>query len=163
MTQDTVSAYELMILMRRLNVESDRFVERFATTHGLHRTDLNALVVILDALGAGRPLTPGGLGAALNLSPPATTALIDRLEQAGHVERRRSATDRRKIEVVMNEQAVHLAGRFFAPLGRHLTTTIDAFGPEERRIIGEFLTRSIEATVAAREEHHPAGQGDEPA
>ncbi|MBB6552065.1 MarR family winged helix-turn-helix transcriptional regulator [Nonomuraea rubra] len=143
-------AFELMVMMRALNVESDRFAERFAALHRLHRTDLNALVAILDAAHAGTPLTPGGLGAALNLSPPATTALIDRLEQAGHVERRRSATDRRKVEVVLNEQAAELARRFFAPLGRHLTEAIEAFTADERRVIGRFLDSGIQATAAAR-------------
>ncbi|MEV0612329.1 MarR family transcriptional regulator [Nonomuraea sp. NPDC050404] len=141
-----------MVMMRALNVESDRFAERFAARHGLHRTDLNALVVILDAARAGTPLTPGGLGGALNLSPPATTALIDRLEQAGHVERRRSATDRRKVEVLLGEQAAALARRFFAPLGRHLTAAIETFTFEERQVIGRFLESGIKATAAARAE-----------
>ncbi|MCP2358709.1 DNA-binding MarR family transcriptional regulator [Nonomuraea thailandensis] len=148
--EDAPDAFELMVLMRALNVESDRFAERFAAQHRLHRTDLNALVAILDAARAGTPLTPGGLGAALNLSPPATTALIDRLEHAGHVERRRSATDRRKVEVALNEQAAALARRFFAPLGRHLTEAIGAFTAEERQVIGRFLDSGIKATAAAR-------------
>ncbi|SEH03303.1 DNA-binding transcriptional regulator, MarR family [Nonomuraea solani] len=150
MTPDTPSAVELMVMIRALNVESDRFIERFAALHGLHRTDLNALVVILDAARAGRPLTPGGLGGALNLSPPATTALINRLEQAGHVERRRSATDRRKVEVVLDEQAAELARQFFTPLARHLAGAIDGFTEEERRVIGRFLSDSIRATATAR-------------
>ncbi|GGS98867.1 MarR family winged helix-turn-helix transcriptional regulator [Nonomuraea spiralis] len=148
-----MTAYDLMVLIRRLNVESDRFVEGFAVAHRSHRTDMNALVVILDAHLAGHPLSPGELGTALNLSAPATTALLDRLEQAGHVGRRRDAGDRRKVEVVINEQAVELAGTFFAPLVRHLTAAIDAFTPEEREIVGRFLAGAIEATVAARKEH----------
>jgi DNA-binding MarR family transcriptional regulator len=151
-TADTPDAFELMLAMRRFNVESDRFVERFAVEHGLHRTDLNAVVVILDAFTAGRPLTPGELGSELNLSPPATTALINRLEQVGHVERRRSTTDRRKVEVVLREQAIRLAGQFFAPLGRHLTSVIEEFSPQERQVIGRFLAGSTEATVTARQE-----------
>ncbi|TYB65253.1 MarR family transcriptional regulator [Nonomuraea sp. PA05] len=150
--EDAPGAFELMVMMRALNVESDRFAERFAALHRLHRTDLNALVVILDAARSGSPLTPGGLGTALNLSPPATTALIDRLEHAGHVERRRSATDRRKVEVTLNEQAAVLARRFFAPLGRHLTEAIEAFTAEERRLIERFLESGIKATAAARAE-----------
>jgi DNA-binding MarR family transcriptional regulator len=148
-----MTAYELMVLIRRLNVESDRFVEGFAVAHRLHRTDLNALVVILDAHLAGRPLSPGELGTALTLSAPATTALLGRLERAGHVERRRAAGDRRKVEVVIREQAVELAGTFFAPLVRRLTAAIEAFRPEEREVIGRFLASGIEATVAARKEH----------
>ncbi|TDE32989.1 MarR family transcriptional regulator [Nonomuraea mesophila] len=142
-----------MVLIRRLNVESDRFVEGFAVAHGLHRTDMNALVEIQDAHLAGHALSPGELGGKLNLSAPATTALIDRLEQAGHVVRRRSATDGRKVEVVITERAAELARGFFAPLGRHLTAAVEEFGPGERKTVVRFLTRGIEATVAAREDH----------
>ncbi|NUR84184.1 MAG: MarR family transcriptional regulator [Nonomuraea sp.] len=141
-----------MVLLRRFNMESDRFIERFAALHRLHRTDLNALVVILDAFNEGRALSPGELGAALALSPPATTALVDRLEGAGHVERRRSATDRRKVEVVMNEQAVRLAGQFFAPLGAHLSAAISTLSEAERRVVGDFLARTTAATQAATRE-----------
>ncbi|MEW9527481.1 MarR family winged helix-turn-helix transcriptional regulator [Microbispora sp. NPDC049125] len=151
MTEEPVDPFTLMALMRRLNVEADRFGERFAVDHGLHRTDLNALVVIMDAAREGRPLSPGALGAALNLSAPATTALINRLEQAGHLTRHRSAVDRRKVELAVHEQAATLAGRFFAPLGQEMSAVIDDFTGEERQVIARFLSRSIEATVAARE------------
>ncbi|GGO12651.1 hypothetical protein GCM10010116_25430 [Microbispora rosea subsp. aerata] len=144
--------FELMSLMRRLNVEIDRFAEQFAVAHGLHRTDLNALTVIMDASREGRPLTPGALGAALNLSAPATSALINRLEQAGHLTRHRSTGDRRKVELAMHEQAAALASRFFAPLGQRMAAALEEFTPEERRIIGRFLNRGIEAVVAATRE-----------
>ncbi|MFC4590745.1 MarR family winged helix-turn-helix transcriptional regulator [Sphaerisporangium corydalis] len=144
------SSFELMTLMRRLNVELDRFVEQFATDNGLHRTDLNAVVVIMDAARAGVPLSPGSLGAALNLSAPATTALLNRLEQAGHVERTRSATDRRKVELTLHEKAVILASRFFTPLAQHLSASFAHFSHEDRLVIDHFLTGSIEATITAR-------------
>ncbi|MFC4537095.1 MarR family winged helix-turn-helix transcriptional regulator [Sphaerisporangium dianthi] len=147
---DAASPLELITLMRRLNVELDRFVERFAVDHGLHRTDLNAVVVIMDAAREGRPLTPGALGAALNLSAPATTALLNRLEQAGHVERSRSETDRRKVELALHSQAVTLAKEFFTPLARHLSEALAPFTGEERQVILRFLTGSIQASVAAR-------------
>ncbi|WP_220499368.1 MarR family winged helix-turn-helix transcriptional regulator [Microbispora sp. H10949] len=152
MAEETIDPFELMNLMRRLNVEVDRFAEQFAVDHGLHRTDLDALTVIMDASREGRPLTPGALGAALNLSAPATSALINRLEQAGHLTRHRSTGDRRKVELAMHEQAAALAGRFFAPLGRRMSAALEEFTPEERQVIGRFLGRSIEATVAARQE-----------
>ncbi|MFG1879780.1 MarR family winged helix-turn-helix transcriptional regulator [Sphaerisporangium sp. NPDC049003] len=149
-----------MTLMRRLNVELDRFAERFAADHRLHRTDVNAVVVIMDAAREGRPLSPGTLGAALNLSPPATTALLNRLEQAGHVERRRSATDRRKVELALHEQAVTLGGQFFSPLARHLSAAFSEFTDQERQVIERFLTGSIDATISARHESAAGHGGD---
>ncbi len=53
----------------------------------MHPTDLNALLAVMRAERAGAPLTPGRLGQHLGLSSGATTAVIDRLERAGHVQR----------------------------------------------------------------------------
>ncbi|GII87764.1 hypothetical protein Ssi03_57540 [Sphaerisporangium siamense] len=158
------AAPDLLTLMRRLTVELDRFAERFASDHGLHRTDLNAVVVIMDAVRGGAPLTPGSLAGALNLSAPATTALLNRLERAGHVERRRSATDRRKVELTLRAQAVALAERFFAPLADSLASVFDRFTDEERGVIRRFLDAGIGAAIAARERpavgrSHPRGGG----
>ncbi|KAB8185863.1 hypothetical protein [Microbispora catharanthi] len=48
--------------------------------------------------------------------------------------------------------AAALASRFFAPLGRRMSAALEDFTPEERRVIGRFLGRGIEAVVAARQE-----------
>ncbi|GAA4427616.1 MarR family transcriptional regulator [Actinokineospora soli] len=140
----------LITLLRRLTVESDRFAEHFGDLHGLHRTDLNALAVIMDAAKAGTPMTPTALAHALNLSYSATTSLLDRLERSGHVSRDRSATDRRKIELRMHPRAMELGMAFFAPLGRELASAWAGMSDEERETVGRFLAASIEATVAVR-------------
>ncbi|GGS58484.1 MarR family winged helix-turn-helix transcriptional regulator [Actinokineospora fastidiosa] len=140
----------LITLLRRLTVESDRFAEMFAEVHGVHRTDMNALAVIMDAAKAGTPLSPTALAAALNLSNSATTSLLDRLERAGHVERIRSARDRRKIELRMRDQARELGIAFFAPLRQELLAAWRDLPDDHRAVIGRFLTTTIDATVTAR-------------
>ncbi|WP_233494239.1 MarR family winged helix-turn-helix transcriptional regulator [Renibacterium salmoninarum] len=57
----------------------------------------------------------------MNLSSPATTALIDRLDRAGHVERRRSGTDRRQVQLASTEKAKQTGRALFGPLARHLS------------------------------------------
>src|SRR4051794_41517686 len=74
---------QLALLLRRLTVELDAVGQRFAGLHGLNRTDVRALVAIMDAARSGRPMTAGGLGAAVELSSAAVTALVDRLERGG--------------------------------------------------------------------------------
>ncbi|PRX44551.1 MarR family protein [Prauserella shujinwangii] len=148
--------------LRQLTVETDHFAEIFRTAHHLHRTDLNALTVIMDATLGGRSLSPGELAEALHLSASATTALLDRLEAAGHVVRDRSGEDRRRIELRIREPARELGRRFFGPLGTELAREWSGFTPEERQVIRRFLTATIEATVRTRgrlargEEGHPS-------
>ncbi|MPQ97797.1 MarR family transcriptional regulator [Modestobacter sp. I12A-02628] len=144
-----------MTLLRRFAVETDRYVESSGTQHDLHRTDLNALAVILDANRAGEPLTPSRLGAALHLSSPATTALLDRLERAGHVRRTRSTVDRRRVDLEMTRAAGLVAGELFGPLGRSVGAAVERYGPEERALVARFLRDVIAATVAARQTPTP--------
>ncbi|MFD0599520.1 MarR family transcriptional regulator [Catellatospora coxensis] len=51
----------------------------------------------------------GELAARLGLGAPATTSLIDRLQDAGHVERIRDPRDRRRITLSMNDTALEMA------------------------------------------------------
>lgn len=140
----------LVTLVRQLTVESDRFAEMFGEAHGLHRTDLNALAVIMDAARRGAPMSPSQLAGALHLSASATTSVLDRLERAGHLHRDRSATDRRKVELRMHEQAREIGSAFFLPLGERLSQAWRELDDEERRTIARFLTLTIEATTEVR-------------
>ncbi|OXM51384.1 MarR family transcriptional regulator [Amycolatopsis thailandensis] len=140
----------LVLLLRQLTVESDRFAEMFGEAHGLHRTDLNALAVIMDAARMGTPMSPSMLASALHLSASATTSVLDRLERAGHLYRDRSATDRRKVELRMHDQAREIGAEFFLPLGRSYAAAWQDMGEEERRTVARFLRSSIAATVEVR-------------
>ena len=62
-----VDRAELALLLRRLTVELDAVGDRFATEHGLGRTDVRALVAIMDAARSGRAMTAGALGEAVEL------------------------------------------------------------------------------------------------
>lgn len=137
-------------LLRALTVETDRFAEMFGEAHDLHRTDLNALVVIMDARRRGEVISPGQLARALHLSASATTAVLDRLERAGHVERDRSPADRRRVELLMPTSAQRVGEQFFRPLGTELSLAWAAFDDEQKATIIDFLTASIDATVRVR-------------
>jgi DNA-binding MarR family transcriptional regulator len=141
--------------LRRFNVESDRFVEVFSTTHGLHRSDMNALAYLSAADEAGEPLSPGQLGAELGLSSPATTALIDRLARAGHLTREPHPSDRRKVALRTREQGVRLAVEFFTPLGRALHGVMDEFDADQLRLILTFLDRATSAVESTRRAQQP--------
>lgn len=142
----------LVRLLRQLNVETDRFAELFGEAHGLHRTDLNALVVIMDTTRRGETISPGQLARALHLSASATTTVLDRLEDAGHIERDRSPSDRRRIQLLMPDKAVRLGEKFFRPLGVAFSRAWSDFTAAERNTIVRFLTTSIATTVDVREQ-----------
>ena len=69
----------------------------------------------LDWLADG-PKTAGVLATATGLRPAATTALIDRLEAKGLVERVRDETDRRRVLVRMTDEGMRATYAMYAPL-----------------------------------------------
>jgi len=137
---------QLVHRLRAISVELELSRAAFARAHGLHDTDVRALIHLLDADRAGVPATPGWLGAQLGLSSPSTTALIDRLESAGHVVRQRSSADRRKVEIRVSDQAVALGWEFFGPLLTGMLRAMRSFGAAELDTVDRFLR---EVTAAA--------------
>ena len=65
----------------------------------------------LDHLDAAGPMTPGQLGGRLSMTAGAVTALLDRLEGRGHVERAPNPDDRRSAIVREIEKARQLSAR----------------------------------------------------
>ena len=143
---------EIIELLRSHSIESHRLAEAFAERHGMHHTDLRALVAVLHAEQRGEPLTPGALGAAVGLSSGATTALIDRLERTGHLRRVRDDPDRRRIRLHYDPAGLALAHDFFGPLGERSRQVMDGFTPEELATVARFL-RAINDTLARHREH----------
>ena len=139
---------QLVHRLRAISVELELSRAAFARAHGLHDTDVRALIHLLDADRAGAPATPGWLGAQLGLTSPSTTALIDRLESAGHVVRQRSSADRRKVEIRVSDQAVALGWEFFGPLLTGMLGAMRSFGAAELHTVDRFL-REV-AAVSSR-------------
>jgi DNA-binding MarR family transcriptional regulator len=158
-SEDAVAArQEVALLLRRLTVELDAVGQRFAAVHGLGRTDVRALVAIMDAARRGQALTAGALGSTVGLSSASVTALVDRLERAGHVRRVRDPQDRRRVALEVSDAAMAAGAEHFGGLQRDLVGAMDGYSDEELAVVRRFLegmTEVIERHARAGEE--PAG------
>jgi DNA-binding MarR family transcriptional regulator len=140
---------DLIDALRTYNVESDVFIDGFARAHSLGRSDLNAIMWISVGTGSGDPITVGELAHRLRLSPAAATALVDRLENVGHVRRYRDPNDRRRVTVQMSETAMRVASAFFIPLGGKMHEAAAEFTPEELTRTAEIIRKLTAAVTAA--------------
>lgn len=143
---------ELIALLREFTMETDRYIDAISARDSLYRTDLNALGVMMSAARSGATVTPGTLREALRLSSPATTALIDRLDQSGHVTRTRSSMDRRQVHLEMTEKALETGGRLFAPLARHINLALDGFTEDELALLALMMRKITDSTIQARQQ-----------
>jgi DNA-binding MarR family transcriptional regulator len=138
---------EVALLLRRLNVELDAVGQRFAEIHGLNRTDVRALVAIMDAARRGQALTAGGLGEAVDLRSASVTALLDRLEKVGHVRRVRDPEDRRRVALEMSDSAMAAGAEHFGGLARDLSAAMEDYTDEELAVVRRFLLDMTDATM----------------
>ncbi|NLV79992.1 MAG: MarR family transcriptional regulator [Rhodococcus sp.] len=136
--------------LRALVVELHLLGAEFARTHGLHATDLRALICLLDAERSGREATPTWLREQLHLNSASVTALIDRMERSGHVRRQRDDRDRRRVLIHVTPEAVQLGQSFFGPVIANATTAIGTYSAGQLQTIDSFLADMHRAIDDAR-------------
>ncbi len=124
-------------------VEAVRLGRAFAERHSMHPTDWAALLAVVHGDRVGRPLTPGDLGERLGISSGATTAVVDRLERAGHVLRVRDDRDRRRLTLHRAESATALLSAFSGPLDTAMDNIVVGYSDGELAVVRRFLGDAI--------------------
>jgi DNA-binding MarR family transcriptional regulator len=110
--------------MRAVTAQSDRVGRYFARQHSVSGNDFHALLHVMVAETAGKPLTMAQLRQRMDVSPAAITYLVDRMIDAGHIRRESDPADRRKALIRYEASGMELAQGFFAPLGVHLRAAL---------------------------------------
>ncbi|MFB7311173.1 MarR family transcriptional regulator [Streptomyces sp. NPDC056192] len=139
---------EIVHLLRKVTVEFGLRQAEFASRHGMHPTDVRALICLLDAERAGTDATAGWLGAQLGLNSAGTTAVIDRLERLGHLTRTRDPRDRRRVLMTVDPRAVELGRSFFGPLIDNTVAVLRDFDERETAAVRRFLSAAHRAVTA---------------
>ncbi|MFF0240838.1 MarR family winged helix-turn-helix transcriptional regulator [Rhodococcus pyridinivorans] len=136
--------------LRALTVQLDLLGAEFAQKHALHPTDLRALIGLLDRERAGEIATPGWLAEHLQLNTASITALVDRLERAGHVRRDRDSDDRRRVILRVTPVAEKLGWDFLGPLFARVSAALESFSEPQLEVVREFLGSMTDAVESAR-------------
>jgi DNA-binding MarR family transcriptional regulator len=131
---------ELLDEVRRSQGATDRFDEAVADALRINRTDMRCLDV-LDREGA---VPAGRLAEATGLTTGTITAVIDRLERAGHARRVRDAGDRRRVLVELTPETKRHAASFYAPHAALAERLYRRYTAEQLELLLEFVRRSRE-------------------
>lgn len=106
------------------------------------------LAAMTHLASAREPMGPGGLGQRLGVTAAAATEVVDRLERAGHLERRRDTVDRRRVQLIPSDAALVEVGRHLTPLLAAMDESARKFTPDERWAILRFLDAAVETYAA---------------
>jgi DNA-binding MarR family transcriptional regulator len=148
---DRYSPQRLRDLLHRKVLATERHRGAVGQRLGLSDTEVTALAYLAQH---GR-LTPGELGERLYLTSGGTTALLHRLERAGHIRREPHPSDGRSSFLVATREIVDAASELFKPLVSRIDDASAGLSFEERAAIGRYLERIVviseEEARAARE------------
>ncbi len=103
----------------------------------LRRVEYSLLLLLL----ANGALPAKRLGAALAMSAPNLSLLVDRLEQRGLVRRERNQTDRRSQNIVLTDEGRTLATRGAAAAPAMERELLDRLSHAERLMLIELLAK----------------------
>ncbi|MGW7681934.1 MarR family winged helix-turn-helix transcriptional regulator [Kribbella sp. NPDC054772] len=118
-----------------------------AEAAGLNATDY----FVLNLLDLTGPLTSGELARWTGLSTGATTRMIDRLEQRGHVERGYDPNDRRKVVVELAKPPKSV-DKAVAGARRRLGAVIGEYSAAEQATLFRYFEEAAAAYQASTEE-----------
>jgi DNA-binding MarR family transcriptional regulator len=115
---------------------------------GLEASELAAL----EHLQAAGAINQKRLGERLSKSPGAITAMIDRLERKGYVERIPNPEDRRSALVNITKAGIEESLRHLWPYIEDMKGVEEGFSEEERAVVARFLRAATQATQRAAED-----------
>jgi DNA-binding MarR family transcriptional regulator len=125
--------------MGYLGAASD-FDEGLAKRLKLSRTDTRCLDLI-SRLG---PITAGRLAVEAGLTTGAVTFILDRLEHAGMVTRRRDTEDRRRVWVEIVPEAKQRLDDLQQPIADEMRRMSQRFGAEELVVVRDYMRQAKE-------------------
>jgi DNA-binding MarR family transcriptional regulator len=111
------------------------FDERVAAKFKLSRADMRWL----DLLGRQGRMTAGQLSEESGLTTGAVTFLLDRLEEAGFVRRKRDTEDRRRVWVQLTPAALRRLERAQEPIKQEMRELAQRFKAEELAVVRDFM------------------------
>lgn len=135
--------------LRDWTVASEELNRHLSAWLGLSVTDAEALGEIVWAVQTGRPVSPIDLARRIGMTSGAVSVLIDRLERAGYVSRRRDDEDRRRVSVHPSSSALEGVSGFLDLAGAEIAAAVRDTPAEEVRVVRAFLERMTTASADA--------------
>ena len=107
----------------------------------INETDFQALQHLI----LNESMTPSGLAGRLHISTAATTAVIDRMSERGHVLRRPHPSDRRSILRYPSPAAVAETIGALRPLFTDAERSINRLDPDQQQAVVTYLENILDA------------------
>ena len=132
---------------RQYGISSVLFRNLVGERLGVNVTDMECLGLLFHKGIA----SPTELARHTGLSSGATTAMLDRLEKSGLIERRPNPDDRRGTLIVLVKSGAERVGTWFSSVRQSQNEIVSSYSEEELQVISDFFERSTKMWGEERE------------
>ncbi|GAA2053958.1 MarR family winged helix-turn-helix transcriptional regulator [Leifsonia soli] len=143
--QQRAPGIEVLEAMRAYGAAESAMRRRSEGVLRMSENDVSAMRYLLRAQEAGRAVGPKELAEYLGIQSSSVTALLDRLERAGHVRRQSSPFDRRALIVVPTVPEDELQRSILGDMRQELVDVAASLDPADAAVVIDFLRRMREA------------------
>ena len=123
---------------RQYGISSVLFRNTVGERLGVNVTDMECLALLFH----NRLATPSELARHTGLTSGATTAMLDRLERGGLIERQPNPEDRRGTLIVLKKSGVEKVGPWFSSARDAQQKLVSRYSEDELQILVDFFERA---------------------
>jgi hypothetical protein len=142
---ETRESFNVAQLIEQLRLAEARLARQRQSASGLNDTDRAAMRFVLEYSDSASPVTPSVLATALHLTPPAMTAVVDRLVKGGFITVTPHPTDRRKKVIEPFDRT--LDPDHVDPLTTRIRVIAAALAPADAAVVTSFLEQVLDAVT----------------
>ena len=139
--------------LRQYRTAEQAMRKRTRAAMKMNENDLLALRFLMESGRRGQQVSPTALARRLEVSTASITSLLDRLERAGHVERRPSPADGRAIIVVATESSHAEVRHTLGDMHERMKAVADQLTPDEANAVVRFLSLMTESLAEVDQPH----------
>ena len=143
--ETSVSSGEVLDSLARFRTSDAQMHQRVRATTTLGENEMRILSYLLRQHRDGNVVKPSEISRHLAISSASTTALLDRLERQGSVERISHPTDRRSILIAPTARAAGDVADIVDAFETRVTEASEARGDEGRASVLRFLDAVADA------------------
>jgi DNA-binding MarR family transcriptional regulator len=129
---------KVILSARQYGINNVLFRHAIGERVGLHVTDMECLGLLFHKSIS----TPSEIAQQTGLTSGATTAMLDRLEKSGLIERKPNPNDRRGTLIVLLKSGAEKVGPWFASARQAQEELVSSYSEQELEVIADFFERS---------------------
>jgi len=149
MSDDTQAAEHVLDALRQYREADTAMQARARASSSMTDNEMRIIQFLLTAAKDHRTVTPTTLSKHLGVTSASMTALLDRLERGGSIERVRHPSDRRSLVITATPHAEQTVGAPVLAFQQATHQIASELSPDEQRAVLAFLQRITAAVDQA--------------